>query len=250
MAISIRQSGSVISNNVLNLSQTQIENCIVVGFANTATTFTNPPIDDAGNTYVLASQSSVLAADGDYTEAIYYAEDALPAQNITVNTELAQTATFLTVFELAGVATSDALLNAANASYTYTPRTNWTASFIAPPTSGTFSGVTTSLYYPDGFTLHGYFVIYSGTFPNGANNGYAGFVFTCSGFVNSQNNGTFQCVASTSTALTLFNAFGTGSDSGTVTIQTGSWSNSGPFLQTGFGVPVTQFTPSQGGCFV
>jgi hypothetical protein len=52
--------------------------------------------------------------------------------------------------------------------------------------------------------------VYTGTFPGGASNGYAGMTFVIAGFVTNPtvNNGTFLCSASTTTTLTLNNAFG------------------------------------------
>jgi hypothetical protein len=51
--------------------------------------------------------------------------------------------------------------------------------------------------------------VYTGTFPGGNANGYAGLTFLIAGFVtNLQNNGTFTCTASTLTTLTLSNAVG------------------------------------------
>jgi hypothetical protein len=52
--------------------------------------------------------------------------------------------------------------------------------------------------------------VYTGTFssPSGASNGFVGFKFIVVGFPNSANNGTFTCVASTATSLTLNNPNG------------------------------------------
>lgn len=51
---------------------------------------------------------------------------------------------------------------------------------------------------------------YTGVFPLGAANAYAGVYFTVTGFVaHTANNGFFLCVASTTTTLTLVNASGT-----------------------------------------
>lgn len=51
--------------------------------------------------------------------------------------------------------------------------------------------------------------VYTGTFPGGSSNGYAGLTFAVAGFVtNPQNNGTFVCTASTLTTLTLSNPTG------------------------------------------
>lgn len=47
--------------------------------------------------------------------------------------------------------------------------------------------------------------IYQGTITGGASNAYAGLTFTVAGFVNGANNGTFLCVLSSATQLTLVN---------------------------------------------
>jgi len=59
---------------------------------------------------------------------------------------------------------------------------------------------------------------YTGTITGGANNAYAGFVFTITGFTTAANNGTWYCVQSTSTTLTLANPLGvTETHAGTAT---------------------------------
>jgi hypothetical protein len=52
--------------------------------------------------------------------------------------------------------------------------------------------------------------VYTGTFssPSGASNGFVGFRFAIADFVHPANNGTFTCVASSATAITLNNASG------------------------------------------
>lgn len=47
--------------------------------------------------------------------------------------------------------------------------------------------------------------VYTGVFPSGGANAYAGMKFTVAGYVNAQNNGTFVCTASTTTTLSLTN---------------------------------------------
>lgn len=64
------------------------------------------------------------------------------------------------------------------------------ASVAAPITGGQYKGCA----------------IYTGTFPNAGNNAYANIPFVIAGFTNSGNNGTFLCVASTSTTITLKNS--------------------------------------------
>jgi hypothetical protein len=49
---------------------------------------------------------------------------------------------------------------------------------------------------------------YAGTFSGGGSNAYAGVTFTVAGFTNAGNNGSFICVASTTSALTLINPNG------------------------------------------
>lgn len=50
--------------------------------------------------------------------------------------------------------------------------------------------------------------VYTGTITGGASNAYEGRLFTIAGFDLTGNNGTFECVASTATTLTLLNASG------------------------------------------
>lgn len=47
--------------------------------------------------------------------------------------------------------------------------------------------------------------VYTGAIAGGANNEYVGLIFVVSGFATGANNGSFTCVASTATALTLNN---------------------------------------------
>jgi hypothetical protein len=63
--------------------------------------------------------------------------------------------------------------------------------------------------------------VYTGTFTNGTANAYQGFVFTASGFGTAANNGTYLCIASTATTITLCNP--NGANSGTMgTVISGS----------------------------
>ncbi len=48
--------------------------------------------------------------------------------------------------------------------------------------------------------------VYTGTITGGSSNAWVGYSFTIAGFQNAINNGTFICVASTTTTLTLENA--------------------------------------------
>jgi hypothetical protein len=48
---------------------------------------------------------------------------------------------------------------------------------------------------------------YSGVITGGGGNGYAGYAITFSGFTNPDNNGTFFCMASTGSILTVYNSF-------------------------------------------
>lgn len=63
--------------------------------------------------------------------------------------------------------------------------------------------------------------VYTGTFTNGAANAYAGLVLNFSGFATAGNNGTFLCVASTATTVTVTNPNGANSGAmGTVLATT------------------------------
>ena len=59
-------------------------------------------------------------------------------------------------------------------------------------------------------TLSGSSTVYTGTFPNGGGNAYAGLIFTVAGFTNAGNNTTvgYVCTASTTTTITLSNPAG------------------------------------------
>lgn len=53
--------------------------------------------------------------------------------------------------------------------------------------------------------------VYTGTFTNGTANAYAGLTLTFTGFGTAANNGTFLCVASTATTVTVTNPNGANS---------------------------------------
>src|SRR6266704_332001 len=53
--------------------------------------------------------------------------------------------------------------------------------------------------------------VYTGTFTNGGTNAYAGLRLTFSGFGTAANNGTYECVASTTTTVTVTNPNGANS---------------------------------------
>lgn len=63
--------------------------------------------------------------------------------------------------------------------------------------------------------------VYTGTITGGASNAFAGYIFVIAGFAHPVNNGTFQCVASTATTLTLANPFGI-SESASATARFGT----------------------------
>ncbi len=68
------------------------------------------------------------------------------------------------------------------------------------------TGSTGSLSITSVANSSGSTAVYTGTFPNGGSNAYAGLVFQVAGFVtNPGDNGTFICSASTTTTLTLGN---------------------------------------------
>jgi hypothetical protein len=101
-------------------------------------------------------------------------------------------------------------------------------------------------------TLSGLNTIYTGTFPAGAGNAYVGLFFQITGFTNSGNNGTFLCVASTATTLTLANAVGVNETHAGLAITSGGvyWDqqNGSAVLLFGksFGAGQTYFTAVAG----
>jgi len=61
--------------------------------------------------------------------------------------------------------------------------------------------------------------VYTGTITGGASNAYVGYNFVMSTFAHGANNGTFACVASTATTLTLANASGVSDTTGSAAFQ-------------------------------
>jgi hypothetical protein len=61
--------------------------------------------------------------------------------------------------------------------------------------------------------------VYTGTITGGASNAYVGYNFLPSGFAHSANNGTFECVASTATTITLNNPSGVADTTGSIAFQ-------------------------------
>jgi hypothetical protein len=79
--------------------------------------------------------------------------------------------------------------------------TTYTLSSVAV-SSGPDSLVLSAVAAPSGGTA-----VYTGTITGGGSNAWVGYSFTVAGFQNATNNGTYICVASTTTTLTLENAF-------------------------------------------
>ncbi len=63
--------------------------------------------------------------------------------------------------------------------------------------------------------------VYQGTITNGGTNNFVGTKFLVAGFGNANNNGTFECVANTTSAITLANPNGSNSGSPTTGTATG-----------------------------
>jgi hypothetical protein len=68
------------------------------------------------------------------------------------------------------------------------------------------TGSTGSLAISSVASSVGSTAVYTGVFPNGGSNAFAGFIFQIAGFSTTGNNGTFTVTASTTTTLTVSNA--------------------------------------------
>ena len=75
------------------------------------------------------------------------------------------------------------------------------SSSFTPPSTPAFT-LTAAANASEGTT------VYTGTIPGGGSNAYIGFQFVVSGFDKSANNGTFTCIDSSTTTLTLKNTAG------------------------------------------
>jgi hypothetical protein len=96
----------------------------------------------------------------------------------------------------------------------------------------TYSLSLTSVAASTGNTYNGY-TVYTGTITGGAASAFAGFTFTITGFVNASNNGTFLCIASTATTLTLYNSAAV-AESAAATAATGTTTYTGTIQGTGY----------------
>lgn len=100
--------------------------------------------------------------------------------------------------------------------------------------------------------------VYTGTITGGGSNAFAGHSFIIAGFVNGVNNGSFVCVASTTTTLTLVNEFsiaethaGTAQDEQGTTVYTGTITGGGSNAFKGETFVVAGFaTASNNGTFI
>lgn len=61
--------------------------------------------------------------------------------------------------------------------------------------------------------------VYTGTITGGAGNAYVGYNFAPNGFAHGANNGTFECVASSATSITLNNPSGVADTTGNMPFQ-------------------------------
>lgn len=75
----------------------------------------------------------------------------------------------------------------------------------AAATATTYSLSLTAVGASIGQAWNGY-AVYVGTITGGASNAFVGYTFTITGFTNGVNNGTWICIASTATTLTLANS--------------------------------------------
>jgi hypothetical protein len=107
----------------------------------------------------------------------------------------------------------------------------------------TYSLSLTSVAATVGNVYNGY-AIYTGTITGGASNAFAGYSFTISGFSNAGNNGTFYCIASTATTLTVWNGAAI-TESAAATAASGTTTYTGTIQGTGYAggyVTVAGFT--------
>src|SRR5580658_6784534 len=102
----------------------------------------------------------------------------------------------------------------------------------AAATATTYSLSLTSVVTSTGNTYNG-FTIYTGTITGGASNAFAGYSFTITGFTNASNNGTFYCIASTATTLTVWNGAAI-TESAAATAASGTTTYTGTIQGTGY----------------
>lgn len=87
--------------------------------------------------------------------------------------------------------------------------------------------------------------VYTGTFTNAGSNAYVGYLITLTGGSTAANNGTYLCVASTTTTLTLANPNGAAQSSGTEpTVWTTVWTGQGGFIANYIALSTDSTTPA------
>ena len=84
-----------------------------------------------------------------------------------------------------------------------------TGTIVAPAGSSSFTPPSTPAFtLTAAANASGGTTVYTGTIPGGGSNAYVGFQFVVTGFDKSANNGTFTCIDSSTTTLTLINSAG------------------------------------------
>lgn len=198
------------------LNPTASENLIVVGVSGPSGQPGSGPAtasitDTAGNTYVLAasatlSNSSHVPFNVTYGHAIWYCKDALPnAGTVTCSGWTGQftgsgfSTSVMYIHEYGGIDPVSPLVTAVS------PGSVSALGFGGFVSSGLVVGLTQVNTGGAG--------VYTGAATGGDNNAYAGRLIQFAGFTNSNNNGTWFCVSSNATTITVIPDFA----------ATGSW---------------------------
>jgi hypothetical protein len=147
-------------------------------------------------------------------------ESTTPGYNV-VNLSLTS-ATWPSTFQLA-----PSIVDASGAEQAVGTAFTLTAAAAASPGPYTLTAVAASSGQPG-------VAVYTGTITSGGSNAFAGRQFVIAGFTGANNNGTFQCTASTTTTLTLTNTAataethaGTAQDQTAVAVYTGTITGGG-----------------------
>lgn len=169
-----------------------------------STTGTNEQIGTLANTVYAPSFAATLAADNGVSLANTYSatftDYGAPASTVLSGTDYAP----MTLVPYGTtLTTGEYSVNPASIG-TFTVTSCTTASGGTTTYNGTFTGGTSP-------------------YTSGASNAYIGFAFVIAGFVvNSSNNGTFTCTASTATSITVNNAAGVAETHAATAMETGN----------------------------
>lgn len=200
----------------LSLNVGILGSCVFNQLANPSA---GPTITVSGGAGSTTWSYKVVAKDAAGNVTAVSAAGSISTQNATLNSS-ATNRINVAPCRVAGAVTYDVYRTTAGTSPSTTGKIATITAFTPDTGLITFDGG--SLTLSSVANASGGNTVYTGTITNGATtNGYIGCIFTVAGFTTGANNGTFVCVGSTATTLTLANASGVSETKAATATQAG-----------------------------